>query len=48
MDNKGTKYSTRNTFIINPKGKVAKVFIGVKPSVHSDEVLAALAELQKK
>jgi thioredoxin-dependent peroxiredoxin len=48
MEREGTKYSTRNTFIINPKGKVAKVFTGVKPSVHSDEVLAALAELQKK
>lgn len=48
MDNKGTKYSARNTFIIDPKGKIAKVFMGVKPTGHSDEVLAALAELQKK
>lgn len=44
----GTKFSARNTFIINPKGKIARVFTGVKPSGHSDEVLAALAELQKK
>jgi len=48
MEREGNKYSTRNTFIINPKGKVAKVFIGVKPAAHSEEVLAALAELQKK
>jgi thioredoxin-dependent peroxiredoxin len=48
MKREGNKYSTRNTFIINPKGKIAKVFTGVKPGVHSEEVLAALAELQKK
>lgn len=47
MDYKGTKLSARNTFIINPKGKIAKVFMGVKPAGHSEEVLAALAELQK-
>lgn len=44
----GTKFSARNTFIIDPKGKIAKVFIGVKPSGHSSEVLEALASLQKK
>ena len=43
----GTMLSVRNTFIIDPKGKVAKVFLNVKPAVHSAEVLAALAELQK-
>lgn len=48
MEREGTKYSARSTFIIDPKGKVAKVFTGVKPGGHSDEVLAALAELQKK
>ena len=48
MDYNGTQLSARNTFIIDPKGKIAKVFTGVKPSGHSDEVLAALAELQKK
>lgn len=48
MDYNGNKLSKRNTFIIDPKGNVAKVFIGVKPPAHSEEVLAALAELQKK
>ena len=48
MDYKGSKYSARNTFIIDPKGKVAQVFMKVSPAGHSDEVLAALAELQKK
>ena len=44
----GNKLSARNTFIINPAGKVAKVYTGVKPNVHSEEVIAALADLQKK
>jgi peroxiredoxin Q/BCP len=38
--------ASRNTFIIDPKGVVRKVYTGVKPNVHSQEVLAALAELQ--
>jgi thioredoxin-dependent peroxiredoxin len=47
MDYKGNKLSARNTFIIDPKGNVAKVFAKVSPAGHSEEVLAALAELQK-
>ena len=47
MEHEGTKYSARNTFIIDPTGKIAKVFVKVSPAGHSDEVLAALAELQK-
>jgi peroxiredoxin Q/BCP len=47
MDYKGQKLSARNTFIINPKGEVAKVFIKVDPATHSDDVLKSLAELQK-
>jgi len=42
------KISVRNTFLINPEGTVVRMFIGVKPIEHSAEVLAALAELQKK
>lgn len=48
MDHEGKKYSARNTFVIDPQGKVVKEFMGVKPGSHSEEVLAALAELQKK
>ena len=48
MDYNGTKLSARNTFIIDPKGKVAKVFLKVGPAGHSAEVLAALATLQKQ
>ena len=35
--------SSRNTFLIDPSGKIAKVWTGVNPSKHSEEVLAALA-----
>ncbi len=37
----------RNTFLIDPTGKIVKEFIKVNPMGHSDEVLAALGELQK-
>ncbi len=37
----------RNTFIINPQGVIVKEFIGVQPTHHSEEVLAALTELQQ-
>jgi len=36
-------FASRNTFLIDPAGKVAKVWTGVNPSKHSEEVLAALA-----
>ena len=48
MEYNGAKYSARNTFIIDPQGKIAKVFEKVKPAGHSEEVLAALASLQKQ
>jgi len=47
MEYQGNKYSARNTFIIDPTGKIAKVFEKVKVQTHSEEVLAALAELKK-
>lgn len=47
MEYQGMKLSARNTFIIDPQGKVAKVFVKVGPAGHSAEVLTALAELQK-
>ena len=47
MEYQGNKLSARNTFLIDPKGKIAKVFEKVKPPAHSEEVLAALAELRK-
>jgi thioredoxin-dependent peroxiredoxin len=48
MEYNGAKLSARNTFIIDPQGKVAKVFEKVKVGGHSEEVLAALAGLQKQ
>ena len=37
----------RNTFLIDPQGKIVKVWTKVDPSHHSEEVLAALNELKK-
>ena len=39
--------ANRNTFLIDPKGVIRKVYLNVKPDPHSEEVLAALAEMQK-
>ncbi|MGK2856044.1 MAG: peroxiredoxin [Thermoanaerobaculia bacterium] len=44
----GTKLSSRNTFLIDPSGKIARVFPSVKPTGHSEEVLTALDELGAK
>ena len=41
------KVADRNTFIIDPKGVIRKVYVGVKPNPHSAEVLAALDTLEK-
>ena len=41
------KLSARHTFLIDPNGTVQKVYTEVKPEKHSEEVLAALTELQK-
>ncbi|HEX4639248.1 MAG TPA: peroxiredoxin [Chthoniobacterales bacterium] len=47
MDYKGALMASRNTFLINPEGKVAKVYTGVKPAEHSEQVLKDLNELKK-
>ncbi len=44
----GMKMAARNTFLINPDGQIVKVWTGVDPSKHSEEVLTALNELQGK
>jgi thioredoxin-dependent peroxiredoxin len=44
----GNAIALRNTFIIDPNGKIAKVFEAVKPAAHSEEVLAALEQLQRR
>jgi peroxiredoxin Q/BCP len=39
--------AARNTFLIDPKGVIRKVYTKVNPNPHSAEILAALAELEK-
>ena len=46
MNMRVAKLSARHTFLIDPQGKVEKVWLDVKPDKHSEEVLAALTELQ--
>jgi thioredoxin-dependent peroxiredoxin len=41
------KIASRNTFLIDPEGRIVKVFTSVSPSGHSEQVLATLDELQK-
>lgn len=41
-----TQISARNTFLIDPEGRIAKVFAGVNPASHSTEVLLALDQLR--
>ncbi len=38
----GITIAARNTFLIDPQGKIIKEWTGVKPAHHSEEVLAAL------
>jgi peroxiredoxin Q/BCP len=38
--------AARNTFLIDPEGKITKVWTGVDPSHHSEEVLTALAGMK--
>ena len=48
MEYKGSKLAARNTFIIDPEGKIARVYTQVDPAGHSVEVLAALADMQRR
>ncbi len=41
------KLAARHTFLIDPSGKIAKVYTSVDPVKHSAEVLAELDQLQK-
>ena len=41
------KFAARHTFLIDPTGKIAKVYTSVDPSKHSEEVLSELDQLQK-
>src|SRR2546423_11677660 len=41
------KFAARHTFLIDPNGKIAKVYSSVDPVRHSGEVLADLDQLKK-
>jgi peroxiredoxin Q/BCP len=45
----GRKYfgTLRTSFLIDPQGKIAKVYEKVKPAEHSAQVLTDLIELSK-
>ena len=40
-----TGFSLRHTYIIDPDGILREQFLGVRPAIHSTEVLAKLDEL---
>lgn len=40
----GYKISARNTFLVSPEGRIARVWTGVSPARHSGEVLSALTQ----
>ena len=41
------RISARNTFLIDPQGKIARAFSSVNPARHSAEMLGAIDELEK-
>ena len=41
------KIANRNTFLIDPQGRIVKVWTKVEVPHHSEEVLAAIADLKK-
>jgi hypothetical protein len=42
------RVAARNTFLVGPNGKIAKIWTCVDPGRHSAEVFATLAELQAR
>jgi peroxiredoxin Q/BCP len=48
MEWNGHTLAARNTFLIDPEGKIVKVWTKVDPSHHSEEVLAAIDALKKQ
>src|ERR1700751_5856546 len=47
-DHNCVKMAKRNTFLIDPQGKIVQVWTAVNPQQHSEQVLAALSGYQKK
>ncbi len=46
QDYNGMKIAARNTFLIDPKGVIRKVYLKVNPNPHSEQVLADLANMR--
>ena len=42
----GTHYAKRTTFLIDPQGRIAKVYVDVDPEKNSAQVMADLATLK--
>jgi peroxiredoxin Q/BCP len=42
------KFAKRNTFLVDPRGKVARVYLGVNPARNAGEVIEDLKRLQKR
>jgi thioredoxin-dependent peroxiredoxin len=47
-DHMGIKMAKRNTFLIDPQGKIVQVWTAVDPTHHSEQVLTALSGFEKK
>ena len=41
------KFARRNTFLIDPQGRVAKVYLKVEPARNADDVIAGIKELNR-
>jgi thioredoxin-dependent peroxiredoxin len=41
------KFAARHSFVIDPNGRIAKVYTSVNPANHSAEVLAELDQIEK-
>ena len=41
------RFAKRHTFIIDPQGKIAKIYRQVRPEIHSQEVIEDLKALQR-
>ena len=41
------KFAKRNTFLIDPEGRVARVFLNVQPSQNAGDVIEDLTRLRK-
>jgi thioredoxin-dependent peroxiredoxin len=41
------KFARRNTFLVDPQGRVAKIYLGVNPAQNARDVLEDMRRLQK-